>query len=367
MHGQKRVFIVDVDNTLIDTESIKADWKKHFGKDFSELYEKSKLSSGLLNIAKLARLLGVDKKFFYDTPFKKYFFPESLTSIRRLKKMGKVIVYSLGDKSYQPTKIKKSGIETLVGKKNVIISSDKKNGLTKLIRKLKRKGYRNIIIIDDKAEILEEAFRIDPQITTVWLRYGKYKDISPKIENSITFEGDSLEKVSSFLQLFFELSIKRNISNRQVKQLIEYTNEDNEVKKYTHDLERFENKDSYSLWAKTEKALYTLVDKKGNLFGLIWFRPKKVPHLKNYPFTFAIRIYGRARGKGLAKKFMEAAFDDFMESKIYKRFKNKGVWLETSADNIPAYKLYGHFGFKQITKPDEENKILMVYASPDVH
>jgi ribosomal protein S18 acetylase RimI-like enzyme len=41
--------------------------------------------------------------------------------------------------------------------------------------------------------------------------------------------------------------------------------------------------------------------------------------------------------------------------------KQKGVWLETSDDNLAAKALYSKFGFRQISQPDLHNKIVMIY------
>lgn len=168
---------------------------------------------------------------------------------------------------------------------------------------------------------------------------------------------------------FFEC----DISSKQTKQLILYSNEDSVIKRFTSDRERFSDKNAFLKWKRLERIVYTLTDKtkEGNLLGIIWFGKKQLPKRKfikpldekRYIFTFAIRIYKPARRTGCSKGFMSMAFDEFRATKIYKNSKNKGFWLETSVDNLPAVKSYLRFGFSQVTKPDTNNKIIMLYNS----
>lgn len=175
-------------------------------------------------------------------------------------------------------------------------------------------------------------------------------------------------------QIYFEktsLFIETEINNKHIEQLIFYSHGDAEVRKYTSDLERFSNTETFEKWLSQERKVYVLIDNPNekNLLGIIWFGKKALPEKKyivkfdnsEYTFTFAIRIYGPARGKGYSKQFMEEAFDGFINTDFYNNSSEKGFWLETSSDNIPAVKLYKNFGFSQVTKPDTNNKIIMLY------
>jgi len=373
MTKQNRVFIIDVDNTLIDTEKIKIHWRRIFKKDFIKSYNQSKLSSGLLNTSKMIKILaqkqslGTEeniKKIIFNTPFKKYLFPGSLTAIRKLRKLGKVMIFSLGDRSYQAAKIKNSGMEKAVGKKNVIIVKNKINGLIKLIDRLRKKGFSNIVIVDDVSNILVKAHKIYSRIISVWVKYGKYKDQLPTAKEAITFETDSFENASIYLERFVstlsipedqvKLSILKDIDKKQVQDLIHYTKGDSEIRKYTHDLKRFRTIKTFEEWRRNKKTIYSLTDKKGNLLGIIWFARKKIPKIINSSFTFAIRIYPPLRRKRIAKKFMMLVFENFMKG------KNHSIWLKTKSDNTVAKRLYESFGFKKISET-KDREILMVY------
>jgi len=82
------------------------------------------------------------------------------------------------------------------------------------------------------------------------------------------------------------------------------------------------------------------------------FGPTVTIEPKRYSFTFAIRLYGNARGKGLAVKFMQAVFADF---------KPERIWLETGKDNLAALKTYWRFGFRRVAE-SKNQKVLMVWV-----
>ena len=142
--------------------------------------------------------------------------------------------------------------------------------------------------------------------------------------------------------------VKRGISRLQAKQLIKFTKTDEAVGQFTQDQRRFKNLATFKKWQKG-KTIYTLTDKGGGLLGIIWFGEKKHPALPDHPYTFAIRVYPSARGKGYAFKFMKKAFADF---------KPEGVWLSTRPDNLPAIKLYKKFGFRELSR--DPNELIMI-------
>ena len=131
-----KAFILDVDNTLLNTDAIKVFWTETLKQkykikkvDFINAYKKSKVSAGYIDYDKLSGLIGVDRSFFHETPFKRFLFPNTIKAIQKLKKLGVVYIFSLGDPFYQKEKITKSGIEKTVGKNRVIITQNKKLGL----------------------------------------------------------------------------------------------------------------------------------------------------------------------------------------------------------------------------------------------
>ena len=129
-----------------------------------------------------------------------------------------------------------------------------------------------------------------------------------------------------------DVFVHQGILDSQIDQLIEYSQTDSDIQKFTSDLTRFANKKSFYQWQQKGRIIYALSDTQKNLLGIIWFGHKEAP-LKDVTanFTFAIRIYGSARGQGLAQEFMKITFDDFLKNKD--KTHSTGFWLETSIDN----------------------------------
>lgn len=346
MISPKRVYIVDFDNTILDIEKLSANITSKFPgkKVFLQEYEKAKKISGHFNPQNLPEKY---RNYFLNAPFSKYLFPNAIDNIKRIKKLGRVIIFSYGDPDYQNLKIKLSGVETVVGSENVVIVQNKKDGVEKLIRKLK-KEFREITIIDDVSEVLEKAFEKFPQVITVWIRYGKYKKKVPLMRNAVTAEVKSFEEATGFAERFvatitfpkshIKFPILKEINKDQISDVISLTKKDKKISEYTHDNERFKNRKSFSSWKSRGKIIYTLTARTGKLLGLIWFAKKSYA---NISYTFAIRTYKPVRGKGLSYKFMSTVFENFFE--VYKK---QSLWLSFNKNNAVAEHLYRKFGFK---------------------
>ena len=160
-----------------------------------------------------------------------------------------------------------------------------------------------------------------------------------------------------------QYKFKKSITGSQIDQLVKYSQTDPIIIKFTSDPIRFKDKTSATEWLGKKVSVYTLSDKDGNLIGITWFHKKPLPirdfttnlNSNDYPLTFAIRIYGKARGKGLSFNFMKQSFDDL---------NLETVWIETSFDNIPTIKLAEKFGFKKVSDPDPRGKIIMTRNQP---
>jgi ribosomal protein S18 acetylase RimI-like enzyme len=157
------------------------------------------------------------------------------------------------------------------------------------------------------------------------------------------------------------MQFKKGITEKQINQLIEYTNSDSDISKYTGDLNRFSTREQFDNWMNKERTIYTLVDENENLTGIVWVRESLLPEDKEYTkefdhqefgVTFAIRLYEGARGKGLAEDFIKDSIKDFDPQ--------KKVWLDTKADNFRAINLYQKLGYKIVSKPDQANIIIMI-------
>lgn len=150
-----------------------------------------------------------------------------------------------------------------------------------------------------------------------------------------------------------DLFIQQGIIDCQIDQLIEYSNTDPQVEKFTSDPIRFKNRQSFDQWLNKGRIIYTLTDKAKNLLGIIWFGKKSPPIKIEANFTFAIRLYSSARGQGFSQKFMNIVFNDLLKEK-----KDViALWLDTEIENSVAIHTYEKFGFKKIE--EKNNRVVM--------
>lgn len=163
------------------------------------------------------------------------------------------------------------------------------------------------------------------------------------------------------------LSLYKGISDKQIEQLLAFTNTDQEIKKFTSDLTRFPNKESFDKWV-TDKFLYTLANKEGDLLGLIWFEEKDIPFEvkaegfdpEDYKITLAIRTYSYARGKGYFAPFLKEVIKQFKQTPEYQTIEKKSLWVSIAKENIISYQAFQRFGFREIENTIPSDRILMI-------
>jgi ribosomal protein S18 acetylase RimI-like enzyme len=149
------------------------------------------------------------------------------------------------------------------------------------------------------------------------------------------------------------MEIKKGLSEKNIGQLIDYANKDEEVKRFTSDARRFKDRESYEEWLKKGRTIYGLVDGEDNLLGITWFGEEG-----GEGFTLAIRTYEGARHRGFSYGFLKETINDFMGGDEYKKAINKEWWLETSKDNLPAIMLYEKLGFQKEREGKSPDKVI---------
>lgn len=159
--------------------------------------------------------------------------------------------------------------------------------------------------------------------------------------------------------------VVEGITDSQKGQLISYTWSDSDIRRFTSDAERFSSLKTFVEWREKRRKIYVLTNEEDELLGIIWFGEEQIPveykvDYKEYGVTFAVRVYGEAKGRGLTNQFMEDAFNLFESRKKYQDIQNKGVWLEVSAGNAVAIRAYERFGFWPVDGSDKKGKIIMV-------
>jgi FMN phosphatase YigB (HAD superfamily) len=170
----KVVFLVDVDNTLLDNDKAQDDYLKHIKEHLGD-YAAERYWSIFEELAKelgYADYLGALQRyrledfhdphlllmssFLLDYPFPNRLYPYSLDVLKWLRSFGPTVVFSDGDVVFQPRKIERSGIRDAVDGR-VLIYIHKEEELSDVERFYPADHY---VLIDDKLRILAAIKKI---------------------------------------------------------------------------------------------------------------------------------------------------------------------------------------------------------------
>ncbi len=183
------VFLLDVDNTLLDNDSVYRDLSAHlvqaFGKECQERYwqifEALRTELGYADYLGAlqryrvehlqdAHLLGMSL-YLLSYPFATRLYPQALEVIRHLRQWGPVVVLSDGDVVFQPRKVEQSGLwEAVDG--NVLIYIHKEQMLADVAARFPAHRY---VMVDDKLHILDAMKQTwGANLTTVFPKQGHY-------------------------------------------------------------------------------------------------------------------------------------------------------------------------------------------------
>jgi FMN phosphatase YigB (HAD superfamily) len=183
------VFLVDVDNTLLDNDGVQQDLKDHleraYGRGardrywriledlFAELGYRDYL--GALQRFRVEHPLEVEllsmSDFLIDYPFADRLFPSALKLLSRLKGFGPTVILSDGDVVFQPRKVERAGISAAVDGR-VLIYIHKEQALDDVAQRFPAEHY---VLVDDKPRILSAVKRFwGDRVTAVFVRQGSY-------------------------------------------------------------------------------------------------------------------------------------------------------------------------------------------------
>jgi FMN phosphatase YigB (HAD superfamily) len=183
------VFLLDVDNTLLDNDAVAADLREHLTKSFGEERQKAYWAffEELRSELGYADYLGALQRFrlayphetgllqmsswLIDYPFARRLYPRALDVIAHLRDMGRPVILTDGDVVFQPRKVEQSGIRDAV-RGNVLLYVHKEEELDEVERRYPADHY---VLVDDKLRILtavKEAW--GERVTTVFPRQGHY-------------------------------------------------------------------------------------------------------------------------------------------------------------------------------------------------
>jgi FMN phosphatase YigB (HAD superfamily) len=210
MSAAPLVFLVDVDNTLLDNDRIQDDLRRHLEREFGAasrdrywaILEALFVDLGYRDYLGALQRYRVEhpqdvhlmtmSSYLVDYPFANRLFPGALDVLGRFQAWGPTVILSDGDVVFQPRKVERSGIGEAVGGR-VLIYIHKERELDDVERRYPARHY---VLVDDKPRILaavKEAWR--DRVTTILPRQGQFaRDVKAYPPADLTVEriGDLL-------------------------------------------------------------------------------------------------------------------------------------------------------------------------------
>jgi len=183
------VFLIDVDNTLVDNDRIAADLMRHLTQTvgrrrqrrYWELFEELREQLGYADYLGALQRYRVENprdahvlamsNFLINYPFANRLFPGALDAVEHVRQWGPAVILSDGDAVFQPRKVERAGLTEAV-EGNVLIYIHKERELPDVRRRYPSRHY---VLIDDKPRILAAVKTAwGRRVTTVLPRQGHY-------------------------------------------------------------------------------------------------------------------------------------------------------------------------------------------------
>lgn len=209
------VFLVDVDNTLLDNDGVQQDLQDHleriYGRDARDRYWR--IQEDLFLELGYRDYLGALQRFraehprevellsmsayLIDYPFAGRLFPSAFEVLRQLSGLGPTVILSDGDVVFQPRKVERAGLSDAVDGR-VLIYIHKEEALDDVERRFPAAHY---VLIDDKLRILEAVKRFwGNRVTTVFVRQGSYAR-DPQTVGTLPPADVTIERIGDLLSI----------------------------------------------------------------------------------------------------------------------------------------------------------------------
>lgn len=183
------VFLLDVDNTLLDNDRLKEDLQRRFltllGQErsdrFWQIYEEVRRDEDYVDYPLTFKRIAEEQNdpelrtsletVLEGLQFSSYLYPGVLGTLAYLRTLGTPVILSDGDQVFQPYKIRYSGLERAVDG-HVLIYVHKEQELPRVFAHFPADHY---VAVDDKPRILAALETECPTtFTTVLVLQGKY-------------------------------------------------------------------------------------------------------------------------------------------------------------------------------------------------
>jgi FMN phosphatase YigB (HAD superfamily) len=209
------VFLLDVDNTLLDNDSVVEDLRRHLldvvgaerQQQYWLIFEQLRRELGYADYLGALQRYRVEHShdpavlrispFLLQYPFANRLYPHALDVVRHLRRNGPAVILSDGDVVFQPWKVERSGLREAV-EGAVLIYIHKEQMLDDVERRYPAARY---VMVDDKVKILAAMKAVwRDRLTTVFVRQGHYAHDAALVASyppaDVTVEriGDLLER-----------------------------------------------------------------------------------------------------------------------------------------------------------------------------
>ena len=214
---QDVVFLLDVDNTLLDNDRVIADLRGHLAREFGTasaarywaIFENLRSELGYADYLGALQRYRLDAElgqgsdlrllqmsaFLIDYPFADRLYPRALEVIERLNSFGATVILSDGDVVFQPHKVRRSGLWDAVSGR-VLIYIHKEQMLDAVQR---HHPARHYVMVDDKLRILAAMKQaMQDRLTTVFPRQGHYA-LDPAVMAAYPVADLSIERIGDLL------------------------------------------------------------------------------------------------------------------------------------------------------------------------
>ncbi len=184
------VFLVDVDNTLLDNDGFQNDLKAHIEQESGAAARDRywTIQEGLFHSLGYRDYLGAFQQyrlermedeaaiwlslFVMDYPYAKQLYPRALDLVAGLKALGPTVALTDGDAVFQPRKLERAGLAEAFGPGRVMICVHKDQEVVAIERRYPAERY---VVVDDKIRLLTAFKRVwGDRVTTVFPRQGQF-------------------------------------------------------------------------------------------------------------------------------------------------------------------------------------------------
>jgi FMN phosphatase YigB (HAD superfamily) len=207
------VFLVDVDNTLVDNDGIQQDLKDHLERTYGvaardrywRILEDLMVELGYRDYIGALQNFRVEhpreiellamSSYLMDYPFAERLYPNALEVLKRLRSLAPTVILSDGDVVFQPRKVERAGLAK-VADGDVLIYIHKEEALEDVERRFPAEHY---VLVDDKLRILDAVKQVwGKRVTTVLPRQGQYAH-DAKVLSALPPADITIERIGDLL------------------------------------------------------------------------------------------------------------------------------------------------------------------------